>query len=129
MLSNAKIKVQTILEKGNARGLKYLDYFIWLNSSSPKYNICQAVRFSDNQICVHRVCNDKVEKKRIKNVIGKITNISAYPVDRTYEYQIKFEIDTESTCGTVMFSTKLLEKDIRLAPEYRKTLWSEIKTK
>lgn len=98
-----------------------IEKFVWANTSKPRFPYGAPVQIR-TQLEIERTVSDKelgqaIEVAREETVVGKITRLERRINDRTYFYEITFEVDKED--GTVHeYKDYRFENAIYSAREY-----------
>lgn len=86
-MTNQELSVlHKLMEKNDTKGKKYLDKFIWLNTTNPKYKIGDCYEITD---IGHSICGVPIKDKK-----GKIVEIINMAREKQYLYVFSLEFQT-----------------------------------
>lgn len=89
--------LQKLMEKDDIKGKKFLDKFIWLNTTKPKYEIGDYYEITDKG---HKIYGVPMQHKK-----GKLIEIKHILLSSKREYVYTFELEFETTDGRHLTST------------------------
>lgn len=128
--------IEILQSTENPRCQELLRQFVWANTTESRYKIGDAVYFRDPSVTCFRYFDKPdgtrtEDKQRVYHAIGRVKGVRRDLRARSFLYTLEYETDLEG--GHVQrkkityHTAAKIEEDLRPAPEYRITKWSELR--